>query len=529
VAVDPVGGHIYVALAGVYILSYELDGSKDPQELEQGELAGDIDLALDGEHLYWNYEETAGLTPSVISRSKLDLSEKEQQFITEGQGVQRPQSVATANGHVYWANDPPLEIKPGSELYRYQASTGALEDVSAGSGAEDGAEVQGVLGASRDGSVVYFVANGDLDGAGPAEAGDCTGLLGHGSGQCSLYRWQAGGGDPSFVARLDVGDGDDADWAATTSRVFPDPNFQKTAQVSGDGKVLLFHSGQQLTPYDNTPPNEACGRTTTEPFEPLPCPQLYLYRAGAGVSCVSCDPSGAAPAGAPDLGDVYPGTNTIPPSTASLASRNLAADGNKVFFETPDALVPADTNGEAGCPPEPRLIGSLLSCLDVYEWEAAGSGGCAEASPAWSAQDGGCLYLLSTGKGTESAALADASESGDDVFFFTRARLVGQDEDELTDVYDARVDGGLAAQSPPAPAPACEETEACHGAPPAPPPPAPGPATPGFHGPGNPKPKCKRSQVRRHGKCSRRHKQRKGHRRHRQKHGRSESGRGAAR
>ena len=47
------------------------------------------------------------------------------------------------------------------------------------------------------------------------------------------------------------------------------------------------------------------------------------------------------------------------------------------------------------------------------------------------------------------------------MFFFTRQALVGQDEDELVDLYDARVGGGIAAQNPPPPAAPCLG-EACH-------------------------------------------------------------------
>ena len=33
-----------------------------------------------------------------------------------------------------------------------------------------------------------------------------------------------------------------------------------------------------------------------------------------------------------------------------VLTRNLSADGNRVFFETNEALLPADTNGDEGCP-----------------------------------------------------------------------------------------------------------------------------------------------------------------------------------
>jgi hypothetical protein len=67
--------------------------------------------------------------------------------------------------------------------------------------------------------------------------------------------------------------------------------------------------------------------------------------------------------------------------------------------------------------------------------------------------------MISPGDDQTSAdtndGLASISESGSDIFFFTRTELVGQDRDQLTDVYDARIDGGF-----PAPAP---ESSSCSG------------------------------------------------------------------
>jgi hypothetical protein len=449
--------------------------------------------------------------------------------------VEHAQSVAVAGEHVYWANDPPPASKPGNDLYRY--SEGGLEDVSADPGEENGAQVFGVLGTSADGSVVYFAANGDLDGMGLAKAGDCAGRLGPNSmsGECNLYRWEAGGGAPSLVARLET-DGNEAEtdaanWAARTTEVFREYNFQKTAQVSAGG-ALLFRSQQRLTAYDNwivtiVKEKEVDVEVITK------VPEYYLYRQGRPLACVSCDPSGAPPSGAPDLGSVFPGTNLIPVRTASIASRNLAGNGTRAFFETTDALVAADTNGVPSCPSTPPTPGgfSFPSCLDVYEWEAAGAGSCEESSSAFSQTAGGCIYLLSTGKGKEPALFADASASGDDAYFFSRSRLVGQDKDELIDVYDVAANGGLAAQNPPAPPPLCESTDACHEA--VPPAPAESsPTTPGFFGPTDPKPshhkKHKKHQAKKHKHKAKKHKHKaKKHNKHRSQ--RASAKRGARR
>jgi hypothetical protein len=93
----------------------------------------------------------------------------------------------------------------------------------------------------------------------------------------------------------------------------------------------------------------------------------------------------------------------------------------------------------------------------VYEWEADGAGSCQSSS-----DNGGCLYLISTGQSDAASFFEGASASGNDVFFATRDQLVGQDTDGGNyDIYDARVDGGLASQNP-SPAASCSGT-ACQG------------------------------------------------------------------
>ena len=476
IAID--ASHVYLTVRGDYILRFGLDGSKqyNPNScsvegcIGESSTNGREDITLDGSHVYWS-SEGAPSSASRISRADLALSEAsvEDNFIT-GPSVEHAQSLAVDASHIYWANDPPLASKPGNDLYRFDAATEELEDLTPDATDTNGAEVQGVVGVSEDGSAIYFAANGDLDGAGEASTGNCQGKLGSMSGSCSLYRWQEGEAKPSFVARLDASGGesltDAANWAATPAGVFPNGRFQKTARLSGDGSTLLFRSRRQLSAYES--------EGTAE---------LYRFRVGEGLACVSCDPTLAPPAGTPRLGSVSPVEITpLPP--APVASRNLSADGKRVFFETPDPLMVADSNGQGGCP----VVGALQkypTCLDVYEWEAQGTGSCTAKE---AIAEGGCLYLLSTGKGSEPALLADASASGGDAFIFSRARLAGADKDELFDVYDARAEGGLAAQNQPPSPPPCESVEACYSAP-APQPSFQSPGSAGFLGPGNPRPK----------------------------------------
>ncbi len=370
----------------------------------------------------------------------------------------------------------------GNDLYRYDLQSEELIDISpdAEPGDPKGADVQGVFGASDDGSYVYFAANGVL--APGATPGDCVhgdNVSGLGSGACNIYLWHDGA--TVFVAPLQM-----------PTRVW-NSGFasDRTSRVSADGKTLLFDSKSQLTDYDSR-----------GIFE------FYRYSAPEDeLSCVTCNPTGAAPVGAPALVSVTKYGATIP-EAAPVLTRNLSADGARIFFETPDKLLPGDTNGDAGCP----LAGfsAIRYCQDVYEWEANGSGSCESE-----AQNGGCLYLISTGTSPYPAYFADASADGEDAFIYTVEPLVGQDRDRIVDIYDARVGGGLAAQNPPAQPEPCAAETSCRGATPVTPV-TQSPGSSGFVGPGNQKPsaekkKKKKSQKKKQKKKSQKKKQKKRH------------------
>jgi hypothetical protein len=507
-AVD--GEHIYwvVVNNGGQSRIHRVDTDGDPGSyvVEFAFLGGGVavkDVTVNANHIYWTTQ-----TNSLIGRAKLNgagaISEAQPNWI---EGADHPQGIAADATHLYWGSNGEAVPNPGNDLYRY--AEGKLSDVSVDSSAFAGADVRGVLGISEDGDYAYFAANGVPDGVGnspnargeEAKAGDCEGTFNSQSGSCNLYLWRAGPtstGTTSFIARLDVAGGevetDAANWAPTTENIFPTSNFEKTARVSPDGQTLLFRSRRQLTAYESEGTS-----------------QLYRYRAGdPGPTCVSCDPTGEGPSAERGLGDVFPSV-VVPTNPAPNLSHNLSADGERVFFESTDPLVEADTNGAVKCEFSGSKLQSYPSCLDVYEWEAQGTGTC---DAAHAVAEGGCLYLLSTGKGAEPALIADASGEGQDVFFYTRSQLVGQDEDELIDVYDAREEGGLAAQNQPL-GQICESTDGCHG-PPSAKPPIESPQK--FSGPGNPKPKgpaCEKPKRKVKGRCVAKHaKAKKHHKKH---------------
>jgi hypothetical protein len=218
----------------------------------------------------------------------------------------------------------------------------------------------GVLGASADGAYLYYLSNAGL-------------FLEHGGTTTKV----AAGADAS-------------DYPPATA----------TARIAADGN-LAFLSSTALT------------GVATGGFS-----EVYLYApATASLSCVSCRPSGATPLGASSIpGAVANGK--LADATRIYKPRALSAAGNRVFFDSADAVVLSDTNKDQ----------------DVYEWQAQGVGNCNKA--------GGCVALISSGRAEGGATFLDASADGADAFFVTDGSLLSTDPG-AADVYDARIGGGF--------------------------------------------------------------------------------------
>jgi hypothetical protein len=259
-----------------------------------------------------------------------------------------------------------------ADLYRYDAPDGSLHLISGGAEAP-GAEVVSAA-VPEEGERVYFVANG-VFAPGEGEPG-------------ALNLYLSERGTVRFIATVF-----DFEWA--------------TAVLSADGSVLAFQTSAGLVPAD-----------TERQLD------VYRYDAGDGslrdISLAGIAGNGASPARIPAPEDfVLPGQRPGP----------LSEDGERVFFETEEQLLPEDINGE----------------VDVYEWFD------------------GSLGLISSGTGKEEGVVfGGATGDGRTAYFVTKQSLVPQDTDGgEPDLYAARVGGGFPAVSPP---PGCL-AEACRAAP----------------------------------------------------------------
>ncbi len=297
---------------------------------------------------------------------------------------------------------------------------GAQAPTAIGSGGESV-----LVNVSADGSHIYFCSPEELDAAGEGQPGEDN-----------LYVWD--GETIRLVAILDRLDVEGRSGVAGGSRVgglglwLTHAVASSPARAEGaasdpsrstpDGTVLVFESRAQLTAYDNEGKSE-----------------VYRYDAGLpageGLLCVSCNPTGAPVISDAQLqSDFGEELAPFPPVNSMTPVANVSSSGGRVFFQSADRLSARDRDGK----------------VDVYEWEAAGTGGCGRAD--------GCIHLISGGHSRSNDFLYAVDPSGGNVFFLSGDLLTPGDLDTTPSIYDARVGGGFPA--PPRPPIECEG-EAC--------------------------------------------------------------------
>jgi Tol biopolymer transport system component len=367
----------------------------------------------------------------------------------------------------------------GTDLYVYDltksASEHPLTDLSVNPTGEE-AGVVGMVGASDDGSRVYFAATDRLVAReGLTKAENVS------EGTYSLYLLE--GAHLRFVATVKQ---------PAAPGLLLSNSSSITSEVSPDGRYLLFESI----------PLAAGG-------EPAGVQGVYLFDAGASqeaLTCVSCVPRGRTSKLMSEYG-LLSNPGDANPETAAPAPRALVmrAGSPSVIFSSLDALAPGATPGQT----------------NLYEWSHGQVFLLAGEPPDLPVEVGPTgLSRLVFSLGSD----ADAS----DIYLSTPETLTWEDGDGRPSVYDARIGGGFA--EPAAPSPPCDPTVEgrCQraSAPPAAPP---SPRSSGFVGPGNKRPKkCRKNQTKKRGRCVKKPGHKKHHGKHGKKHKRHANGNGGA-
>jgi hypothetical protein len=263
-----------------------------------------------------------------------------------------------------------------------------------------------VLGASKDGRYAFFSDNGSkLTADAPGVEGD-------------VYRYDADDGSIKFIG-------------THTEGGFPNVTRNRTLAISDNGDTIYLgplSAGSSPRVWRNgTLTDLPTVRNLVQP-EVVASPngrylawaettgsgtqlrgQISFYDADTNEKfCASCRPDGS-----PGLGEISEAKEIV----VSNRLPHAITDSGQFFFTGIDRLVAADVNGHE----------------DVYMFQ--------DGKPS----------LITPGKAAFDAVFADVSLDGRDVFFTTSQKLVGRDNDQVIDVYDARVGGGLPAQSPPPP------------------------------------------------------------------------------
>jgi hypothetical protein len=451
-------------------------------------------ISTDGTRIIWNAENHLFVRDLASGETlRVDGSSNEQ-------GAAVYQTASADDSKIFFTDEQRLTEGAGAQANKpdlYVCELGSTEghlscnlhDLTSPHSGEV-ADVRGLaLGASEDGTTIYFVADGTL-GSTPnkrgeqAQPGRCRPEPQPGD-SCNLYsehRGNSGWEPPLFIAQLSSEDS--PDWEPAELRGNAIDLGRITARVSPKGRYIAFMSDQSLTGYDNRDANPAAQGARDE--------EVYLYDASSGtLICASCNPGGSRPRGVFDPTASEPaneeGWGLVVDRPKTWAGRWLAgsipgwtkanrfhalhqarylSDSGRLYFTSPADLTPEATNHKN----------------DVYEYEPFGvphgPHSCSSSSSTFTPSLNGCLGLVSSGAAAHESALLDASESGGenesshtpeaegggDVFFTTAANLTPQDTDTAFDVYDAH-ECTIASpcltpptQQPPTP---CEETATC--------------------------------------------------------------------
>jgi hypothetical protein len=337
---------------------------------------------------------------------------------TEAGVLQSPtfDGVSVDGSKAFFATTQPLlgsETETSANIYEYDFDRspaspadpdGKIVHVTAGNWGPRGvqAEVPYVIPLSEDGSHLYYLAAGKLQGVKNNQGQEPL----EDAANPNLYVYDTQTGQTAFIATVAV--------------VNP--------TVTPNGEFLVFASST---------------RELTGPEDTSTAQQIFEYDAESGsLVRVSIGQNGAYndDGNTDTFNAELPGEYiTVPPYNYPLA---VSDDGAYVVFQSADALTPGALNGYFG----------------ETEYVANGGGEAHEtyyANNVYEYHDGN-VYLISDGQDTSHSTLGlgttsssvqvrGLSPSGADIFFDTADRLVPQDVDTQQNLYDARIEGGFPA------------------------------------------------------------------------------------
>jgi hypothetical protein len=409
-------------------------------------LPGDVPPSA-GEEAY--YEGVSGDGSSVAFQIQGTLyvrvpDEEDGETLKVSQGAPAFAGLSTNGRYLFYVS--------GGNIHRFNTETKADEELNSTADAR-------ISNVSADGSHVYYISQSQIGGEGIAD-------------QPNLYVWRSG--STAFIATLAPSDlvrtsGDPAyaysALGSWTSRVIDASQDEsgpgaEASRTTPDGNVFVFESRAQVTDYDNNGHLE-----------------VYRYDDDEGsVVCVSCNPLLPPTADARLQEPVFTGLPTV--------IHNVTDDGSRVFFETREALVGRDEDGDVN---------------DIYQWTEL-EGGSATVDLISSGRS--VEYPLPSEAASQAPAtpfpniLLAVTPDGEDVVFLAQEALVpGAGEGGTAAIYDARIGGGFA---PPPTAPICTG-ESCRSSSEAPPILA-APSSETTTGSGNVKPRRDHRKRRCHGK-----------------------------
>jgi hypothetical protein len=378
---------------------------------------------------------------------------------------------ASADGSlVFFTSAEGLDGAPtATELYEFNTTASAIGPAAPMSAVPITSGAGGILGISaiaNDGSRVYYVADEVLaDNPNPLERSAVA-------GQPNLYAYDTKSGVTTFVATLappDVNTCLSTCAGEGPSGLVAEPDIVRPAYPTPNGEVLVFASRGDVTGQDTAPATRITAPVTTDAhillvesttgflvhgrvaiatgtseelatIEAIDSPtevtleggltlahpagaavaelhaELYRYSSGeSSLVCVSCTapgviPTASASAAASGGGSYAPQGQTAP----------MSEDGTRIFFQSPDPLVPEAPTPSPSASYEPT---------DVYEWE------------------NGHVSLIANAS-TGGATFDGTTPNGDDAFFATRAQLLPGEDGGADAIYDARVDGGFPTPAP---------------------------------------------------------------------------------